>query len=366
MSDIPHESRYYHFRINDMSDEQYNYILSCKKVDWLYIGVIENDEKAKGRHYHVAVKFSHAVTKSVAIKRLLFNQKLHTSQYYIEAKYKSAEVKDFIKYCIKNGLRAEIGKGPLSENVREQTDEDAAQAAIANTKQNKQQEDAELFDKRWAAAQRGDIEWFMENDRKFMMTNSFGKLMTNAQPDITENLENLDNYYIYGNPGLGKSSSVDYLFPTCYRKIKNNEKWDSYFTKREGHQVVYFDELDSLEDLEMCMGGVSGLKEKSDVYPFPVRQNYGNRQLMIRPKTMIITSNFTPSQLFVMPNKYGRHIPNVEMLIRAFTRRWKVMHISEWLAMNKLVFNQQKKRIQHEVDFFNEIHEEMKINEDVD
>ena len=355
-----------------MSNEQYNYILSCQNVEWIYVGVVENDEQAKGRHYHVAVKFKRAINKDRATMRLLYNKKLHTSQYYIEGKYKSANVKDFIKYCIKNGIRHQVGVGPLAESDAESPGEDddtngqLSIQQVESKKKKKEAEDKELFEKRWAAAQRGDIEWFMDNDRKFMMTNQFGKIMTNAQPDIHENLEQLDNYYIYGEPGTGKSSSVDFLYPACYRKIKNNEKWDSYYTMREGHQVVYFDELDSLEDLEMCMGGVSGLKEKSDVYPFPVRQNYGSRQISIRPKTMIITSNFTPSQLFTMPNKYGRHIPNVEMLIRAFTRRWKVMHVNTWLNMNGLVFNKQKKRIQREEDFFEELANEMLVSEEID
>lgn len=359
----PKESRYYHFRINDMSDEQLAYIKSCQQLEWAVIGVVENDEAAKGRHYHVAIKFNHAVAPSAALKRLLYNSKLHSSQFYCKPKLKVSSVEQFIKYCIKNGVKEIIGKPPNTNEVEEAPYYMGEEYIGINNevKKTKDQVNQELFELRWKAAQIGDIEWFMENDRKFMMTNSFAKLIANSQPDVVGNLDKLDNYYVWGEPGTGKSSSIDFLYPQCYRKIKNNEKWDSYFSQRKGHEVVYFDELDTFDSFEMCLGGIDGMKEKTDVYPFPIRQNYGSRQIMIRPKTLIITSNFTPSQLFCQPNKYGRSTPNIEMILKAFNRRFQVMHISKWLEINKLVFDHQKKRIVREEDFFENIENEIKI-----
>lgn len=360
----PKESRYYHFRINDLSDEQLNYIKSCQQLEWAVIGVVENDEAAKGRHYHVAIKFNHAVAPSAALKRLLYNSKLHTSQYYCKPKLKVSSVEQFIKYCIKNGVKETIGKPPNTNEVEEAPYYMGEEYTAINSgvKKSKEQVNQELFEQRWHAAQQGNIEWFMDNDRKFMMTNHFGKLITNAQPDIKYNLDKLDNWWVYGEPGTGKSSSIDFLYPKCYRKIKNNEKWDSYFSQREGHEVVYFDELDTFDSFEMCLGGIDGMKEKTDVYPFPIRQNYGSRQIMIRPKTLIITSNFTPSQLFSQPNKYGRTTPNVEMVLKAFNRRFKVVHISQWLELNGLVFDHQKKRIVREEEYFDMLEEEVKTS----
>jgi len=172
--------------------------------------------------------------------------------------------------------------------------------------------------------------------------------MANAQPDITENLKTIKGafIYIYGLPGTGKSSSVDFLYPDCYRKLKNNEKWDSYYPLRPGHQVVLLDEVDSYEDLEIAFGGVAGIKEKCDIYCFPVRQNYGSRQMMINPGKMIFLSNFTPSQVFSGTNKYGRRLQNLEMIVKAFYRRFLVIHISQWLEMNNLIFNKETQRIE--------------------
>lgn len=405
MNNIPKESRYYHLRINDMSVMQYEHLKTLPTAEWVVIGQVENEERAKGRHYHVAIKFKHAVTQSVARKRCLFDQNLHSGKYYIQPKYICSSVRDFILYCVKNGTRHVTGQPPIS-SIQEATEdeiqdlEDAELDAIQQDREvnmeernarigereyhNREEErsnmrpppagavephtvghsaprptkldlkrnaDDSLFEKRWTAAQAGDIEWFMTNDRKFMMTAPFGKLMSNAQPDVTTNLEEKDNWFIYGEPGTGKSSSVDYLYPNCYRKIKNNEKWDSYYTQRKDHEVVYFDELDTLEELELCMGGIGGLKEKTDIYPFPIRQNYGSRQITIRPKTMIITSNFTPSQLFSMPNKYGQTMRNIETFLRAFNRRWRVMHVDKWLKLKGLVFNQIMQRIQTQLEF---------------
>ncbi len=359
--EYPKESRYYHVRINNLTEEQLNYMKTDPRIEWMIIGNIENDENAKGAHRHVAVKFTHAIPESVAINRMILPG-THTTQYYCKPKYLRSTLPQFLKYVIKSGIFETMGKAPTfeTEKIKDPESNKIITQSKFLTKQQIKEEKAQLlFEARWKAAQLGDVEWFLENDRKFVMTPQYGKLLANAQPDVKEKLDKIENYYIYGPPGTGKSSSIDYLYPNCYRKIKNNEKWDSYFSKRPGHDVVYFDELDSWESIDMCLGGIDGMKEKTDVYPFPIRQNYGNRQIMIRPKILIITSNFTPSQLFCQPNKFGRHIPNIDMLLTAFNRRFKVMNIQQWLDYNNLIFNHKTHRIQSLDQYYDDVKTEI-------
>lgn len=352
MTSSPRESKYWHFRINDNSEEQLERLkdLDC---EWIIIGEIEFDEtKHKGNHYHVAIKFKTSISINPALNRILYNKKLIKDlHYYLEPKYTNSTIEQFVNYCIKSGIQFEKGTETLNNNK------------VKTTNKEDLVENKEAFLKeRQYRLQIHDLDWFRENDFKFMGSADFQRQLVWAQKDCNDKLTKLDNYFIYGEPCTGKSSSVDFLYPNCYRKIKNNDKWDSYCNHKLDHKVVYFDEMDDLDTYDLCMGGLEGIKEKCDIYPFNVRQNYGNRQLSIRPTTFIITSNFTPSQIFSQENRYGKKMNNIEIKLQAFNRRFKVMHISEWLKMNDLYFCKFDQRIKKIADIENNI----MMNEDCD
>nr|WAE43060.1 MAG: replication associated protein [Cressdnaviricota sp.] len=339
---IPHESKYWHFRINDTSDEQFE-LLKNLECEFIVIGAVEIGDVAKGRHYHCAIKFDRSYGKISVLRKVLYNKKLMDDvHWHLSPKYKNSTQDQFIKYVIKNGK--DFMKG--IEFIEEEGDleEGELPAPPVSKGEQKAKEKFELSIIRKEKAAIGDIEWFRENDFRYMASAEFNRLLVWAQPDETKCLDKLDNYFIYGNSGTGKSSSIEFLYPGCYRKIKNNEKWDSYFNLNEKHKTVYFDELDDMDAIDKCCGGYEGLKTMAEVYPFAVRQNYGNRQLMIRPERIIITSNYTPSQIFSTPNKYGRQPAHLDMLLRTFHRKFKVMSISDWQLMNGIQFNNETQR----------------------
>jgi len=339
-SNIPKSSAYWHFRINDLSEEQLQH-LKMADTEWIVIGEIEIGDIAKGQHYHCAIKFKRSYEFTRVKKMLVFNQSLIKDlHFWLEPKYPNSTIQQFIQYCIKNGCRY---KTIIYEQLGAIEPE---QSGIINTiiPDNKEDKKKELSILRQQHAECGNIEWFRDNDFKFMCSAEFQRLLVWAQPDATKCIDKLDNYFIWGASGEGKSSSIEFLYPDCYRKIKNNEKWDNYFNLKLEHETVYFDELDDMESIEKCCGGYEGLKTMAEVYPFAVRQNYGNRQLMIRPKRIIISSNYTPSQLFATPNKYGRVMPHLEIVLKTFHRKFKVVHISEWQKMNNIRFNRDTQR----------------------
>lgn len=337
---IVKESRYWHFRINDLTNEQYNKIINSE-YDWIRVGEIEPGRvDINNKHYHVAIKFKKAIPLSTVKGRLLLNKDLHQDKWYLGAKYGDATILDFINYTIKNGCRFEkgINKKELIENKK--LDDEIKNDKIDINKERKYR------------ASIGDLAWFDENDSSFMFTSTFNRMLVWAQPNKTEVLKSFRGDFIYGTTGTGKSSSINYLFPDCYRKIKNNEKWDSYFNLKDAHKVVYFDELDDLDTLEKCCGGFEGLKTMAEVYPFAVRQNYGNRELMIRPERIIITSNYTPSQIFSQENRYGKKMNNMETKLKQFYRKFKVWHISEWQKHNNIVFDTINQRTYSTEDYY--------------
>nr|QTE03581.1 MAG: putative replication protein [Turdus naumanni CRESS-DNA-virus sp.] len=350
----PTESKYWHYRTNDLSESHFTKLsqISCQ---WIYIGPIEVGEEAKGEHFHVAIKFYKSIREGSAIKALCStteNSKNRNASWYISPKYSDSSILRFIKYICKDNINnIRFGELEFITYLENEETKDAAKAAAAiadkeaakklKEEKNKLKTAAkdELIRLRTEHAALGDIDWFRENDAKYMTSADFSRLLVWAQPDYTKKLDKLDNYFIHGEPGTGKSSSVDFLYPDCYRKIKNNEKWDSYYTLREGHKTVYFDEMDSVDEFDLCMGGYTGIKTCTDVYPFAVRQNYGNRQLMVNPDRFIITSNFTPSHIFSTLNKYGRMPQNLDMMLATFARRFHIMHVSEWMEHMNLYFD---------------------------
>lgn len=320
----PNESAYWHFRINDLSNEQLEFLKNVE-CDWMVIGNIEK-ENEKGTHYHVAVKFNRSYKKSTARNTLLYNHELKLDKdYYLETKYIKSSIQQFVDYVIKNGYQYQKNYFSEDEDDDELPKEDKPKLSPL-----------ELNRLRLKMARENNTDWFLENDFNFMLSPKFAKLKILAQEDAIEDLTELNNYWIWGRSGTGKSSSVHYLYPNRYMKIVSNEKWDSYNNHNPGHEVVHIEELDSFEDIDKGMEGLAGLKNKADRYPFPVRMNYGDRNLKIRPKMFIITSNFTPNQILSGGDRYGRPIKGLETQLEALQRKFKIIHVSQWLELNKL------------------------------
>ena len=102
-----------------------------------------------------------------------------------------------------------------------------------------------------------------------------------------ENLEVLENEWIFGPPGCGKSRSVRERFPGAY--IKNGTKWwDGY----QNEEVVIMDDFEL--DFGKCFGHL--IKIWSDHYPF--KAEVKGASFLIRPKKFIVTSNYTIDQCF--------------------------------------------------------------------
>lgn len=138
------------------------------------------------------------------------------------------------------------------------------------------------------------------------------------------------NYIIWGPSGTGKSSSIEYLYPHCYKKQKGTDKWDLYDVNSVGHKVVWIDEF-SKETLKCFAGKVDGgfefLKELADRYPVTVDGKYLASD-SIRPQQIIITMNEHPHSL--LPDRA------IQVNKDALNRKFKIMHVSEWLAFNNL------------------------------
>lgn len=137
-------------------------------------------------------------------------------------------------------------------------------------------------------------------------------------------------FIIYGPTGTGKSSSISYLFPNCYKKQKGTDKWDLYDNDNPDHKIVWIDEM-SKETLETLTGKSKGgfefLKELCDRYPVTVDGKYMASD-SIRPEYIYITMNEHPNSL--LPDR--AQFINQEVL----HRKINCLTVHDWLLRNNL------------------------------
>lgn len=117
-----------------------------------------------------------------------------------------------------------------------------------------------------------------------------------------DKLEKLDNLWIWGETGTGKSLLARELAGDVFYNKNLNKWWCDY----DDEEVVIIEEYHPECKLAHYM------KIWADHYPF--RGEYKGGSRMIRPRRVIVTSNFSPEECF----------SGVDL--EAIRRRFKVMH----------------------------------------
>lgn len=353
--DYTTEGRYWHYRTNDISQEHVDRLKNVN-CEWIFIGNIEEGEIKKGTHRHVAIKFSRSYRFKYVMKQLCTSAEIipmFNATWHLGCKYQNSTVAQFIEYVFKNDLNNLI-YGDVSVLQGVKVDEATRQIVITKTesKEEIQERKNELEKERHYRCSIGDINWYHENDTKYMSTADFNRKLVWAQPDVDKNefLQEIKNIFLHGPSTTGKSSAIMFLIKNLwygsldalYMKNLSSDKWDGYWNLV--HKIVHLNEIDNFDEVEVALGGFAGVKDKCDVYPFVVRCNFGNRNLLIRPERFSFCSNYTPNQLFAMPNKYGRMNANIEKMNAAFARRFKVYHIDTFQRKHGIYFDKIKER----------------------
>lgn len=177
-----------------------------------------------------------------------------------------------IKYCSKEGKVTVHGKLPL-------------------TNKEKGKKEIDRWDVARAAAVAGDLEK-IASDIYVRHYGTLKRIAADHRPLPVTN-PTLENHWYYGPSGTGKSRTAREQNPDAYIKTLN-KWWDHY----AGEDVVIIEDADPTNS---HMGGK--LKRWADHYPF--RAEFKGGSMMINPKTIIVTSNYTPEEVFTDPSIYN-------------------------------------------------------------
>lgn len=144
-----------------------------------------------------------------------------------------------------------------------------------------------------------------EYPREFIQYNSTINRLYQPKVDI---INSYSGYWWTGPPGTGKSRKAREDYPDLYDKLLN-KWWDGYVDE----DVVLIDDI-CVEQKQMG----TFLKRYADHYPF--RAEYKGGSKVIRPSTIIVTSNYTIEEIWA----------GDEQMIAALKRRFKVTNFPKF------------------------------------
>jgi len=245
-------SRAWCFTLNNYSDSEVD---ALKQLDCQHI--VFGKEVGKEGTPHLQGHVYFATLKSLAQVKKMQNR-AHWEQ--------SRDVLSAINYCEKDGDLFEKGDRP--KNPKKQ---------------------GEVEKRRWseafAAAKDGRME-DIPDDLRIRYYSTFKKIRADHLPK-PDTLEQLANEWNWGPTGTGKTKSAWERYPDAFCKKANTHWWDGY----DGEEVVIIDDFDKYHVKQ----GYE-LKIWLDHRPFPAEFKGGSK--VIRPKKIIITSNYHPSDIW--------------------------------------------------------------------
>lgn len=206
-------------------------------------------------HYKEAKHFSTV--------RKLFNARGH---------WETAKGSDYqnYEYCSKAGEFITLGKIPCKPSKTER-------------KERKQKQD-EIFEETKMLALEGELR--LVNAEHYVKHYANLKQIVQDNPRPVNDSNKLENIWLYGPPGVGKSKLARFITANAAYDKMCNKWWDGY-TNEEDCIIDDFDK-------NHCVLG-HHLKRWADWYPFRGEMKGGSS--LFRPRRIIVTSNYAPSEI---------------------------------------------------------------------
>jgi len=249
---MPQKSRCFAFTWNNYTDESEDCL---KALEYKYLLYGKEVGESGTPHLQGMITFNNQRSLKAVIKQL---KGCHVEQ--------AKDAVALAEYCKKDGDIYEDGDAPI-----------------------RPEDGGKIEQERWKRARElatsGNMEE-IDDDMYIRYYSTFKKIKADHMV-IPASIATLDFHWFCGPSGSGKSKTARDLYPDAY--IKNSNKWWDGYT---GQDAVIIEEWDpSQKDW-----GSSFLKKWCDHYAFNAEVKGGT--LMARPKTIVITSNYTIKDCF--------------------------------------------------------------------
>jgi len=256
------------FTINNYTDEDFEKLF---EKDCKYLVVGKEVGESGTPHLQGFISFPDGKTLNYLKKHI------HKTGHFEMAK---GSPQQNFEYCSKQGNFKELGNRPMTQA------EKGEQGKLA-------------IKERWELAKAGKFE---ELPPECIKTYEYIHQKFKTYTD----LETLNNLWIFGKSGCGKSSYIRKTFSTFYAKPMS-KWWDGY----NGEEVVVLDDIDPTHTFLSYY-----LKIWCDHYVFNAEIKGG--MLKIRPKIFIITSQYALEDVFLDEKTY-----------EAINRRFQKINLEE-------------------------------------
>jgi len=300
-----HEDRQWDVRINVQEDAYLQDILESivlenarGKFKYILVGGLEIGTRPqhsdyKIRHIHVCAIFNNRCTKASIIKNWNI---VEGNGYYLVPRNRELPYQGWKDHHIK--AFSKVSDDPKDYILFEEGElpKDAGQGikrtgpVLRSESEKKMKTDDVIIDMRRLLEEGKADKAFELYPRNYMIYGEKIKAMIHQKKKSFFGKHTDPHLYLYGFPGTGKTSLLQFVYGNYYKKNLENKFWDLY--DEEVHTHVMLEDLDSLV---LDRLGVQFIKTICDEAGFTIDQKYKSPQLT--RATILVTSNQSIDQL---------------------------------------------------------------------
>lgn len=353
--DVPYttEDRQWDIRLNVQSDDYLqsiveNIMLEDKernKFKYILIGGLEIGTRPQHtdyqvRHMHIAAIFHNRASKSSIITNWGIKE---GNGYYMVPRNREQPYSGWRSHHIKEFSKVSTNQSDsfiIYENGELPQDNGKRKAVVLRSEvEKKMKTDEIIVDMRKMIEEGKDKDAFEKYPRNYIQYGEKIKALISQQRKTFFGKHTDPHIWVYGFPGSGKTTIMNFIYKGYYKKDLQNRFWDLYDENIHSHTMLEDLDANNLEKL-----GIQFLKTICDEAGFPIDQKYKTPQLT--RTTILVTSN---TDIDSMLNSMD-DVKDLESTRAALKRRFFQIRIDELLRILglKLISTYERKALQKE------------------